>query len=278
MKETFAGGYTTRQVARLLGIPGYVVRGYVRSGLVFPRRGRRREFRFSFQDLVVLRTAVELSSHIPTRKVRRDLKRFREQLPSGISLSTLHISAVGDRVAVREEGASWTASGQRLFNFDVSDLAGKAAPLARLAARKACKADQEMDAEAWYEMGCELEPVVAAEAINAYRKAIQLDSGHIGAQINLGRLHHEGGRHSQAVFHYRSALQVQFDPVAAFNLGVALQDMSRSDEAIQAYDEVLKRDPFFADAHFNLSRLYEKAGRKREALRHMTAYRKLLKP
>lgn len=278
MKETFAGGYSTRQVARLLGIPGYVVRGYVRSGLVFPRRGRRREFRFSFQDLVVLRTAVELSCHIPTRKVRSDLKRFREQLPSGSSLSTLQISAQGDRVVVREQDSSRTASGQRLFNFDVSDLAGQAAPLARLTASKARKIDREMDAEAWYELGCDWEPVVPAEAIDAYQKALQLDPAHAGAQINLGRLRHESGRHSEAVFHYRSALQVQFDPVAAFNLGVVLQDMGQMDEAIQAYDEVLKGDPSFADAHFNLSRLYERAGQKREALRHLTAYRKLLKP
>lgn len=278
MKETFAGGYTTRQVARLLGIPGYVVRGYVRSGLVFPRRGRRREFRFSFQDLVVLRTAVELSSHIPTRKVRKDLKRFKKRLPSGNSLSTLHISAEGERVVVRERDASWTASGQRLFNFDVSELAGQAAPLARLTARKALKADRGMDAEAWYEMGCELEPVVPAEAIDAYQKAVQVDPAHVGAQINLGRLRHEGGQHSEAVFHYRSALQVQFDPVAAFNLGVVLQDMGRSQEAIQAYQQVLQHDPSFADAHYNLSRLFERAGQKREALRHMTAYRKLLKP
>jgi hypothetical protein len=34
-------------------------------------------------------------------------------------------------------------------------------------------------------------------------------------------------------------------------------------------------DPRLADAHFNLSRLYEKAGKRAAALRHLGAYRRL---
>ena len=51
------------------------VRSYARSGLVDPQRGDRGEYRFDFQDLVLLRTAKGLlSRRIPPRRVRRSCK------------------------------------------------------------------------------------------------------------------------------------------------------------------------------------------------------------
>jgi tetratricopeptide (TPR) repeat protein len=62
----------------------------------------------------------------------------------------------------------------------------------------------------------------------------------------------------------------------AFNLGVLLEDMGRESDAITAYREALGQDPAFADAHFNLARLYEHAGDARNSLRHLLAYRRLM--
>ena len=40
-------------------------------------------------------------------------------------------------------------------------------------------------------------------------------------------------------------------------------------------DLAITADPAAADAHFNLARLYEKAGQDAAAIRHLKAYRKL---
>ena len=71
-----------------------------------------------------------------------------------------------------------------------------------------------------------------------------------------------------------------------FNLGVALEDLGRSAEAIAAYDRALALDAQFADAHFNLARQLELAGRRgpmldelvmRRAVRHLKRYRDLVR-
>ena len=50
-------GYATRDVSELIGFNADQVRHYVRRGLLTPERGGRGEYRFSFQDVVLLRTA-----------------------------------------------------------------------------------------------------------------------------------------------------------------------------------------------------------------------------
>ncbi|MEZ5596301.1 MAG: MerR family transcriptional regulator [Pseudomonadales bacterium] len=50
-------GYTTQEVSALLGLKPHQVRHYVRRDLLRPDRGDKGEFRFSFQDVVLLRTA-----------------------------------------------------------------------------------------------------------------------------------------------------------------------------------------------------------------------------
>jgi tetratricopeptide (TPR) repeat protein len=56
-----------------------------------------------------------------------------------------------------------------------------------------------------------------------------------------------------------------------------LEDSSRYDEAIEAYQQALAADPDFADAHYNLARLYEVVGKPQHAIRHLGEYRRLLK-
>ena len=63
---------------------------------------------------------------------------------------------------------------------------------------------------------------------------------------------------------------------AAFNLGTVLEDQGKAAEAIAAYTQALALDAGLADAHFNLSRLYEKAGQRQAAFRHLRTYRELV--
>ena len=89
---------------------------------------------------------------------------------------------------------------------------------------------------------------------------------------------HEAGQAREAETHYRLALAAKpRHATAAFNLGVALEDLGRADDAVRAYEQALSTDPGNADAHYNAARLYERDGRKAAAFRHLKAYRALLR-
>jgi tetratricopeptide (TPR) repeat protein len=276
--SAFARGYTAGDAARLLAISAAQIHAWVRAGFVAPRRGPRGEYRFSFQDLVVLRTAKALRERFPARRVKNALDRLRDQLPSGRDLATVRITAEGDDIVVRDGGKAWEPeSGQAVLNFDVAALAIEVAPIARRAATEAQRLEPGLDGDDWYGLGCDLEPVDARQARDAYRRALELDPEHFDARVNLGRLLHEAGEYAAAEANYRLALRLRpDDATAAFNLGVALEDMRRPDEALRAYERAISSDPAYADAHYNLAHLYEALGRRHSALRHLQTYRALV--
>ena len=54
----------------MLGLSRGVITGLIASGFVAPTRGPRNEYRFTFREVVLLRTAVELqAARIPPRKI-----------------------------------------------------------------------------------------------------------------------------------------------------------------------------------------------------------------
>lgn len=285
--EAGASGYSTRDVAALLGIPVAMVRSYVRSGFLVPGQGARGEYRFTFQDLILLRTAKGLvEARVPPRRIVLALRNLREQLPEGRSITGVRISAQGHHVVVRDGLEVWNPeSGQALLDFEVSELAREAASLdsqreRRLAALErveAAEAEPAADsAEEWFDRAVELEPDDPAAAEDAYRQALEIDPSMVDAQLNLGRLLHEAGRTVEAEGHYRRALETRpDDPTALFNLGVALQDLGRPAEAAEIYERALEIDPALADAHFNLAVVYEGMGRKKAAIRHLKSYKLL---
>ena len=99
-----------------------------------------------------------------------------------------------------------------------------------------------------------------------------------GKSTLIGRLLHEAGQHAEAERHYRDALKLRDHALAAFNLGVLLEDMQRPAEAISAYGRALAADPQLAEAHYNLAQLYEKRGDRMAAIRHFNGYRALTRP
>jgi tetratricopeptide (TPR) repeat protein len=88
---------------------------------------------------------------------------------------------------------------------------------------------------------------------------------------------HAGGQLRDAEEIYRKGIErCADDALLRFNLGVLLEDIGRPHDAIAAYQAALKIDRNFADCHYNIALLYEAAGKRREALRHLSAYRRLL--
>jgi tetratricopeptide (TPR) repeat protein len=302
--------YSVRDVERVLQLSRATILGLVRIGFVKPTRGARREYRFSFQDLIVLRTARALiEARVPRRRIHRSLRDLRRHLPESAPLSGLCIRAVGDRVVVRDGESHWDAGdGQYLLGFEVGldpqgmlrispeSIVAQARPMQRgskvaAAAGAAEAADVAAasavdgsrhgsrppeEAKAWFERGLELEVPDPSGALDAYQRALLREPGHAGAWINRGRLLHALGRTDEAEQVYRHGLErCDGDALLWFNLGVVLEDLGRAGAALEAYQSAIDADPSLADGHYNLARLYEQLGKPQHAIRHLGQYRRL---
>lgn len=269
--------YDTCEVTRLLHVPRSRIYSLVRSGVVTPLRSSRHDYRFTFADLVVLRTARDLTAAgVAPGRVLRSLRSLQRQLPLGRPLTSLRIVARGRRVVVQEGREQRDAeTGQLLLDFPADTPPADVVPSVRQVAPVG--EDTGSGAIDWYEIGSEMESFAPDDAIEAYRQALEFDPGDADAHINLGRMLHERGDIAVAERHYRAALRARpHDVTARYNLGVALEDLGRLPEARGAYQEVVLADPQHADAWFNLAGVLEQIGRKSEAVRCLKAYRALV--
>src|SRR4030095_10233429 len=119
-------GYSLSEVGKLLGLSRSIVTGLIDAGFVSPARGRRKEYRFTFQDLVMLRAARSLTAAgLSTTRILRSLRRWKPQLPDKIPLAGLRIEALGDAVVVSEGNRQWQPEdGQYVLGFTVAPSAG----------------------------------------------------------------------------------------------------------------------------------------------------------
>ena len=267
--------FSVRDVERVLRLSRSTIRGLIKNGFVQPARGARRELRFSFQDLIVLRAArALLEAKVSRRRITRSLEDLRRHLPETIPLSGLSISAVGDRVVVRDGQSQFQVDdGQYVLGFDVSVENG----VLRVVERKEEPPPAESPQTDWFELALELEDSDPKAAVAAYERAVDSDAENLAAWINWGRLLHEGDDARAAEAVYRRALaQCGPDPVLMFNLGVLLEDLGQPSDALDAYQQAITEDPTLADGHFNLARLYEAMGKPQHAIRHLGQYRRLL--
>ena len=227
--------FGVREVEKLLRLPRSTIRALVQAGFVTPSRGPRNALRFSFQDLIVLRTAQALAAaRVPAKRITRSLKELRRNLPASMPLSGLSISAAGDRVVVKEGAKSWQAeTGQYVLEFEGDPTAG---------VLKVIQAEQ---------------PAVQAEVEDGYD------------------MHEAGRLQEAEAAYRRALDTQGPDALLLYNLGVLLQDMDRKLEAAESYEAALQLDPAMADAHYNLALLCEELGRARQAIRHMAQYRRL---
>jgi tetratricopeptide (TPR) repeat protein len=267
--------FSTHEVAKILGLPDSKIRSCARAALLTPTRSPRGRLRWSFQDLLLLKTTRGLlEARVPARRIRRMLASLRRQLPGDQALSSVSIYADGRRIVAWDGTARWQPdSGQFLFSFDAHAVA--APDPARLAAAAPPERPARSAGE-WFDLGCELETASPGEARHAYEQALALDPGLADAHVNLGRLHHAAGEATRAETHYRAAIQhAPGDAIAHFNLGGLLDELGRSDEAIASYHRALAADPDFADAHYNLGLLFDALGRRPAAMTHLKAARRL---
>jgi tetratricopeptide (TPR) repeat protein len=264
--------YGVREVAKLLRLPRSTIRALIDAGFVSPARGPRRAWQFSFQDLIVLRTAQALAdARVPSRRITQSVRELRRRLPESMPLSGLRITAVGDRVVVRERDSRWQAdSGQYLLGFEGDPAAGS------LSVVEPAASPNRRGGREWLERAIELESEDSEGAAEAYRQAIAADPALLDAHLNLGCLLHESGQLAKAERAYRAGLEACGDDASLhYNIGLLMEDMGRKRDAMQAYLAALGAEPEFADCHYNLALVCEQLGRMKEAIRHLAQYRRL---
>ena len=266
-------GYSLRDVGKLLGLSRAVVVGLVDAGFVTPSRGPRREYRFSFPDLVIMRAAQGLSAaKIPPARILRSLRKLRTQLPDRMPLNGLRIEAVGDAVVVSEGERQWQPDdGQYVFQFQIASPGGGGIAFFAVPPRTKAR-----DADAEFERALELESSDANAACEAYRRLLEYDASNCDAYVNLGRLLHERGKLREAEATYREGLEhCGAHATLLFNLAVLQEDLRQPQAAAETYRTALEAQPDLADAHHNLARLCANLDLKQEALRHWSAFRRL---
>ena len=264
--------YTAAELCRILRVSDSGLRACLRAALlpVTPTRPSL----YSFQHLVMLRTAKGLTDvGVSVPHIRKVLHSLERQLGEGRTMSSVKIYASGKRVVVWDGASRWQPdSGQFLLNFDTTHL-GETRRLKRTPRPRSSQAEEAL---AWFGRGMTLQEDSVEEARRAYQEAVRLRPAFVEAHINLGLLHHNAGDLSEAEACYRRAVQYGPDvALAHFNLAVVLEDQQDKSGALAAYEEALKQAPEFREAHCNVAQLYEQLGRRRDALRHYAAAKRL---
>ena len=234
--------YTTRSIQEMLGLSRGVISGLVDSGFVTPSRGPGNALRFTFRDVVLLRTAVELqAARIAPRRILAALRKLRASLPAEMPLTGLRITAVGNDVTVRDGGSQWQAeTGQLVMDFEVAPKQGSVAFLQRTPARSAAAPTPGSTQRA----GRVRRPGARRRAGSASARcsrratgapprrptgnALALNPGHAEAYLNLGALLCEGKRCEEAVALFDEAVRRHpNEALLHFNRAVALEDQGR---------------------------------------------------
>ena len=263
--------YSREAVRRVLGVSEKRLKSWERAGLI-PHSDD-----FSFKDLIALRALHQLvENKIPPKQIKRAVDSLKAKL-TGIEkpLSELRIFSNGRTIEVQVSGQKMEAiSGQLLFDFESREL-GAVQTLAR---KPETPPVPYAEAEQWFQRGLTLEETGAPhdQALDAYRKAIELNPNAAGALVNLGTIAFRARRHREAAAYYERAIEADPRyPLAHFNLGNVFDEMGQLEPAREQYELALQLNPAYADAHFNLALVAERKGDHLRAVKHWKEYLKL---
>ena len=283
MTTTAERTYGFAAAARILGVAESKLRYWSQSGFVGPSLRQAGRQVFSFQDLVSVRAAKELVDRgFQPAAIRKALEQVRTKLPSvDRPLAKLRVAWDGSVLALVDDGVTFEVSGQRRFDFGLSDLANRAAEVLALAGTPSEPESPTGEAAApvgaydWFSNGLakEAQPGEAAEAEACYRKALENDPGLAAAHTNLGGLAFARGDLSLARIEFEAALSLDPDqPEARYNLASILYQQGEVERAAAELRRVVQQSPWFSDAHYNLATALERLGGKRQAADHLRRY------
>ena len=258
--------FSTRSAARILAVSPDRIRYWVKRRLIHPAATEGRQYRFAFNDLLVMRLAKELlpsRHHLET--IQRCFARVRGLVGPARPMTSLRLCNQDGRIVVRERGFAFEAeSGQLILDFDslAAVFAGEEEP--------AAKRTRPLSRSG---------PSAPEEALIARRMFTELlASGTRNAEVHLkiAAVLERDGETSAALKHLLSAAAIE--PANAEvheRLGALYRIRSEDDNAIRSFQRALECDSARVEPHRNLAELFEQAGRRRDALRHLSAVNRL---
>jgi len=108
---------------------------------------------------------------------------------------------------------------------------------------------------------------VLKEALECYRKVLELDSEDPSAHLNLGALYFKTGMYDKALEEFRMTIALEPDAFDAYmNIGVILTRQEKLEEAIFSFKKGLELEPHNAVLLWNTALAYEKKGDLERAL------------
>jgi tetratricopeptide (TPR) repeat protein len=252
--------YTRREVGRILGVEPSRLRYWESLRLVRPLARWGERF-YSFGDLVALRTLQRLTDNrVPARRVRRAVSLIEQQFgATDFPLQQLRFVEQGRDVLVVPPGTDRPFSPLKQQWAFRFDSSPRPAKLHPMSGPTA----EELFQNA---LDCEQRPDLLPQAVESYRQVLEVAPGWVDAHINLGVALYQLGRTDEARAEFLSA--VELDPlngISRYNLGCVLEEQGEIDEAIEHLRRAVRALPAHADVHFNLALAYEKRGERQLA-------------
>ena len=259
--------YTRSEVGRILGLEAGRLEYWERLRLVRPRARWGERF-YSFGDLVALRTVQRLTQNrIPARRVRSAVTSIQQQFGEmSAPLQELRLLEQGGEVLVIPPGAA------RPFNPLRQQWVfpfGMAAQPAKPHTMSGRTPEELFESALDWEKRTEMLP----QAVETYRQIIDLQPEWVEAHINLGVALYQMGKTEEACAAFQAA--VQLDPmngISRYNLGCVLEEQGELDAAVNHLRRAARAMPGHADVHFNLALAYEKRGEPRLAREQWQLY------
>ncbi|HKD80133.1 MAG TPA: tetratricopeptide repeat protein [Candidatus Angelobacter sp.] len=257
--------YDRSDVLRILRITARQLAGWEKAGLLPAAES------YSFFDLLQIKKLRDLrAKRVRSAVIRESLQAMRQAAGMENPLMEAGTFASQSRVVFRHRGAAVEPlAGQFVMDFTDRNV---------IESRKIHAMRTAETAGEFFARGVALEedPGTQVEAIDNYKKCVELDPTHAAAFINLGTLYYNRHDYVLAERYYRKAIEVDARyALAYFDLGNVLDETGRLPDAVKAYQAAISLAPTYADAHYNLALALEKARQPRKALQHWEAYTRL---
>jgi len=259
--------YTRKEAGRISGVNAAQLRYWERLQLVRPKARWGERF-YSFGDLVALGTLKRLTGNrIPARRVRRAIELVEQQFGQApLPLAALQLLEQGRDVLVIPPGIPG------LFDpFKRQwQLPFEASKLPASPHTLPAPTPEQLFETA---LECETDAEYLPEAVRNYRQALELAPGWVEAHINLGVALYQMGKSEEALAEFLSAVKLdQLNGIAQYNLGCVLEEQGQIEKAIDHLARAARVMPAHPDVHFNLALAYEKRGDIQPAREQWTLY------
>jgi tetratricopeptide (TPR) repeat protein len=258
--------FSTRMAARILAISPERIRYWVRRKLVKPAAVRGRHYQFTFEDLLMMRLAKEL---LPNRRRLEAVARcFQRVGQMQRPVTAVKLYEEDGRIMVRDGAVTFEAeTGQMLLDYGMAPAAGQTIS----------QADAPVRLRRLLEAAAGLEESNPARAIQLYREYLEHRPRDSAIHRRLSTMLEGAGDPHSAVRHLDAAAVLEPDNAELhFDLGVLYRKLHNMERAAVSFSRALECEPDLIEAHLHLAQIYEQQGRKREAMRHLSAAHRLI--